>query len=367
MLVLRHYPSEHYGTIFNTRTGLFVRLEEPGHAEPFWAEHGPELLDISITSWCDRGCSSCYRGASPTGIHMSVGDYELIMRQARRMHVAQVALGGGNPNQHPCFAEILRLTRSQYGIVPSYSTNGRGLTRQVLEATREYCGAVAVSAYEPYRETAEAIARLQDHQIKTTVHYVLSTRSLATAGQWLRSPPQFLVQAGSVVFLAYKAVGRGANKALLLHDADDLRRFFELACGRETALRVGFDSCLAPAIASYTSVSPTSYDACEAARFSMFISEDMRAYPCSFMAADHAGQPLNSGNMAEVWCDGKLFQHVRNRLQASTCSGCEHTHVCLGGCPVFPKLAVCSRGQRSGPKEGPACSSQSAPTQGYTG
>jgi MoaA/NifB/PqqE/SkfB family radical SAM enzyme len=56
------------------------------------------------------------------------------------MHAFQVALGGGNPNQHPDFIEILRLTREDYGIVPNYTTNGRGLSDTVLEATRRYCG-----------------------------------------------------------------------------------------------------------------------------------------------------------------------------------------------------------------------------------
>jgi molybdenum cofactor biosynthesis enzyme MoaA len=25
------------------------------------SHHGPELIDISITNWCDKGCSFCYK------------------------------------------------------------------------------------------------------------------------------------------------------------------------------------------------------------------------------------------------------------------------------------------------------------------
>jgi radical SAM protein with 4Fe4S-binding SPASM domain len=76
--------------------------------------------------------------------HISLSDYEEIIRQAQSLHVFQVALGGGNPNQHPQFPEILRLTREKYGIVPNYTTNVRGRTPLVIEATAKYCGAVAV-------------------------------------------------------------------------------------------------------------------------------------------------------------------------------------------------------------------------------
>lgn len=46
-LIIREYPEQHYKTLFNQRTGFFMRLEDDGYPEPFWAEEGPELLDIS--------------------------------------------------------------------------------------------------------------------------------------------------------------------------------------------------------------------------------------------------------------------------------------------------------------------------------
>lgn len=45
-LIIREYPEQHYKTLFNQRTGFFMRLEDDGYPEPFWAEEGPELLDI---------------------------------------------------------------------------------------------------------------------------------------------------------------------------------------------------------------------------------------------------------------------------------------------------------------------------------
>ena len=116
----RHFERQHYSVIFDTHSGFFARAEDAGWPEPSWAESGPELMDIGITNWCDRGCECCYRRSHPNGVHMEVSDYRTVVRQAARLGVLQVALGGGNPNQHPCFAEIVACTRDEYGIVPSY-------------------------------------------------------------------------------------------------------------------------------------------------------------------------------------------------------------------------------------------------------
>ncbi len=97
----QHYPDEHYLTLFNPETGFFVRAEEHGYGEPFCSAQGPEMIDISITNWCSRECQVCYRGASRSGVHMSLRDYETVVRQAARLGTMQVALGGGNPNEHP--------------------------------------------------------------------------------------------------------------------------------------------------------------------------------------------------------------------------------------------------------------------------
>lgn len=190
--IVEHFARDHYTAIFNPNSGFFARMEDAGHDDPFWAEHGPELLDIAVTNWCDRGCYFCYRKSDQSGSHMLLQDYEEIIRQARSLYVFQVALGGGNPNQHPQFVEMLRLTREKYGIVPNYTTNGRGLTERVIHATTKYCGAVAVSAYHPYQETAGAVELLWSRGITTNLHFILTSKTVDTAIEWLNTPPDFL-------------------------------------------------------------------------------------------------------------------------------------------------------------------------------
>ncbi|OUL23048.1 radical SAM/SPASM domain-containing protein [Nostoc sp. RF31YmG] len=341
-LVIKHFKEQHYSTFFNPNTGFFARIEEPEHDEPFWSWHGPELLDISITNWCDKGCALCYRKSDESGHHMSVEDYEEVIRQAQQMHVFQVALGGGNPNQHPNFCEILCLTREKYGIVPNYTTNGRGLTGDVLEATKKYCGAVAVSAYSPYKETQEAIDVLLSYGIKTNIHFILSSESINTAIDWFEKPPSFLNKINALIFLNYKPVGRYYSHKLLLKNSNRVKEFFQLATEKKHSFKIGFDTCTVTGIARFTKTPDICYEGCDAGRFSMFVSEDMKMYPCSFMVeAGYEGVPIVESNMKDFWQNGEPFQRIRNQLGSGGCVGCQKASLCLGGCPLFPEINLC--------------------------
>lgn len=341
-MLVSHHKKQHYSTFFNPNTGFFARVEAPGYEEPFWSWDGPELMDISITNWCDKGCALCYRKSDESGRHMSLANYEIIIKQARQMNVLQVALGGGNPNQHPDFCEILRLTVEKYGIVPNYTTNGRGLTDTVLEATQKHCGAVAVSAYYPYVETRDAINLLKKFRIKTNIHFILSNQSIDTAISWLNHPPDFLSNINALIFLNYKPIGRYSNEKLLLKHSPRVEEFFSLATDRKHKFRIGFDTCTVTGIARYTQTSPITYEGCDAGRFSMFVSEDMRVYPCSFMVeAGYEGALLEEKSLIEIWKEHQSFRKIRTDHQSGSCSTCQTPDLCLSGCPLFPEINLC--------------------------
>lgn len=339
--ILRHYIREHYRVLFDRESGLFIRFEEEGYPEPFWSQHGPELLDISITNWCDRCCSFCYRKSNLEGAHMALEDYELIMQQAQEIGVLQVALGGGNPNQHPDFIKILSLTRQKYDIVPSYTTNGRGLSKEVLEASKENCGAVALSAYEPYDEFRRALDLLLRYTIKTNVHFLVTNKTIDRAITWLQNVPHYLNAVNAVIFLNYKPMGREQNYSLLLNRSHNLRGFFKLASAKEYPFKIGFDSCSISGIVKYMDVNPMFYEACEAARFSAFVSENLTMLPCSFMCDCKQQPALRDARMVDIWQNSTLFRGMRNKLAHNNCKSCEYTSSCLGGCPLTPDINLC--------------------------
>ncbi|MCK9591229.1 MAG: radical SAM protein [Methanoregula sp.] len=340
ILIHKQFPKQHYFTLFNPKTGFFLRMEDPGFLSPYWSECGPELLDISITRWCDKGCPRCYRESNTAGKHMSINNYRYLLDQVKKMPVNQIALGGGNPNQHPDFCEILQVTRQEYGIVPSYTSNGRGLTQEILDSSREYCGAVAISAYPPYNELENAIEKLTSNGIKTNIHFVLDKDSISTAINWMKAPLAFLSIVNAIIFLNYKPLGRIEKTVGRLNESDKLKLFFD-EIQKNHSFKIGFDSCCVSGLATYTETSPLFYDGCDAGRFSMFISEDMKAYPCSFMIHENRGYDLKKHRIIDVWKKGKEFKNIRERKWNNKCNNCSKKQICLGGCPNWNSINLC--------------------------
>ena len=273
---------------------------------------------------------------------MALADYDDLLMQAAKLHVFQIALGGGNPNQHPNFPVLLRRARVDYGIVPNYTTNGRGLAPAVLQATRKYCGAVAVSAYAPYAETEVAVKKLLDAGVTTNIHFVLNVRTFETAINWLREPPPLLEGVAAVVFLNYKPVGRRADTSLLVRPGTRLDEFFQLATAPGLGFKVGFDSCMITGLAPTARAHRVSLEGCDAGRFSLFVSEKMEVYPCSFMVeAGYQGVSLRSSSLADIWRTHSMFEGIRRHHAKGGCGECTSRSECLGGCPIFPEMNLC--------------------------
>ncbi len=340
-IILKHHKSQNYFVYFNQKTGLFLRAEQKGSTAPFWAESGPELLDISITNKCDNKCRICYRNISSNGYHMPLVDYINILEEAQKMGVLQIALGGGNPNQHPDFIRILEATR-RFNIVPSYTTNGEGLTQDILLSTQKYCGAVAVTIYPFHKSSIRAIKLLEKYNVKTNLHFVLTKESIVKAIAWLRSPPDFLNRINAIIFLNYKAVGRFKKERLLLSHSNKLKEFFKLVNSKKYNFKIGFDSCCISGIVKFTRANKKLIEACEAGRFSAFISEDMKIYPCSFLENQIEGINLRKNKFKDTWRHGISFTSIRSRIKENECKYCDSVDICLGGCPIFKNINLCN-------------------------
>lgn len=339
-LVFKRFETEQYTLFFNQESGFFARIEDLGVQEPAYSLHGPELLDVSITSYCQRGCSFCYRDSSISGFSMSLADYEYILCQAKECDVLQIALGGGNPNQHPNFCDILKMTKNDYDIVPSYTTNGDGLTDDIIFASKEYCGAVAISYYEPYDLFYKNLQKLLKNNIKTNIHFLLSAKTIKSAIDFLSTAGDNFKQLNAIIFLLYKPVGRG-NQNEILQDSSFLDEFFIQI--KKSRLKIGFDSCSIPGVINHLQYNSKFIEPCDAGHFSAFISEELLFYPCSFMEKYSEGINLRIFSMREAWRESKLFNSMRCKSRAGACKECKGFQDCKGGCYVFPEINLCEK------------------------
>ncbi len=344
-IVLINKKKSNYYYYFNKSNGLCIRSEHKGFEDPFWSFEGPELLDVSITNYCERECDFCYRDSSINGKHMNKDEFKVLMEYMKETDTYQIALGGGNPNQHPNFVEMLKLCRVKYGIVPSYTTNGDGLTDNILLASKKYCGAVAISYYEPYEKFSNALNQLLLYGIKTNIHFLLTSKTIKQAIKWLREPPKVLKDINAIVFLNYKPVGKKANNNLLLKNSSDsdIKQFFYLINKHDIKrFKIGFDSCTVSGIVENIDFNPNFIEACEAGRFSAFISENMILYPCSFMEQNIEGIDLVNISLKDAWLNSKDFQAIRNKIKFNVCKNyCNYEEFCKGGCPVFNEVNLC--------------------------
>lgn len=340
-------------TTFNPENGFSIRTDivdkDGNKTEPFMAT-GPELLDICITKYCPgplvdgvhKPCSYCYMNSVATDEHKSmylnVDEFRYILEQ-NKGDVFQVALGGGEPTTHPNFIEILRICKEEYDVIPNYTTNGINLTAEILEATKKYCGAVAVSLHD-VKQCANGMAKLINYGIKTNIHVVV-TKERATCKftkSLIESLPFVENKLNAVIFLLHKPVGRANinNQPTALEAEAFVKNILEW----KPKFKIGFDACFAPALVR-NKVDSTFFDYCDGGRFSGFVDWDMMMYPCSFASSNKRnGMSLRDHAFKEIW-NSKLFDGFRSQFK-TRCNGCADVKVCGGGCPLLSEIIPCS-------------------------
>lgn len=339
----------HFNEYFDKTNGNYVRSNIVKNCvdtglDPMMRSF-PSLIDIGIMGHCKNAqfCPvDCYQGRHK-GDNMSLEDYKSIIDQIKGCTM-QVALGGaGSPNEHENFKEIIEYTVANE-IIPNYTTSGIGLTDEMVEISKQ-CGAVAVSWYnQDY--TYSAIGEFVAAGIPTSIHFVLSNDSIDQALEWLNEPAHVPSGITAIVFLLYKPVGLGTAKNVLKYDDPKVKRFFELVSEKEYPFKIGFDSCTVPAILNMSpNIDVNSVDSCEGARFSCYITSDMKMLPCSFDNQDmRFAVDLRQMSIADAW-----YSHEFNKFRScytGSCPNCKDRLNCLGGCPIRREIVLCEREEK---------------------
>lgn len=339
MIIRRH--AEHYHFWGDTETGMTLRWGETLEHNPDLAPW-PELVDISISNYCSKGCEFCYRDSTTAGESMTVSDYEFVLDSLLSKtwgNVFQVALGGGEPLEHPQFLEILKTTVDR-GIVPNFTTNGLGITKKVAHAIKGLVGAIAISTSSLHKVDFEKVKILVENGIKTNLHYVLSDESIDEAIDILKGKfNEVLEGVSGLIFLTYKPKGRADKESCLKKD-ERLMEFLSLVNQKECTTRIGFDACFVPALLLYTETNPDFVDSCECAFFSVYIDEKMNVKPCSF-SDNRFCYNLKDYTFEDIW--NEKFCEYRNLItNREVCKNkCKNIHNCRGNCVYFKEINYC--------------------------
>lgn len=329
------------------RSGIIVDGKDTG-IDPFMASF-PELLDIGIMGHCIHGKSGlcmkagveCYQdGLHSNNKNMKVSDFRKIAKQCKN-RTYQFALGGcGDPDQHENFEEILKICE-EYNIVPNFTTSGLGMNKKIAGLCKQYCGAVAVSWYRS-DYTIKAIETLIQEGIKTNIHYVLSKDSIREAIDRLKNK-SFPKGINAVVFLLHKPVGLGSAEKVISLEIEEFMEFIRYVSEEQLEYKVGFDSCTVPMFVNHSgNIDLTSLDTCEGARWSAYITADMKMLPCSFDNQEQKwAVDLRINTIKEAW-ESARFEEFREHFRIS-CPACDKKQNCMGGCPIRPEVVLCAK------------------------
>lgn len=342
-------------SFFNLKNGFYFRSNvmqgsQKTEEDPFMGSY-PSLLDIGIMGTCLHGKKGlciksgveCYQsGLIKSEKDMSLADFTSIIEQIRG-RVFQVALGGrGDPNKHANFREILEICRKNY-VIPNYTTSGYDLTDEEVEITKKSVGAVAVSEYKT-PHTLRAIEKFVAAGVKTNLHYVIGQHSIQEVLARLETG-DFYPGLNAIIFLLHKPVGLGKDRNIL--DLGSMQKLLHYVDTKKFSFKVGFDACCVPGIVNFSkNINPASIDTCEAARFSAYISADMKMLPCSFDIEDQRWSfDLRHGSVSEAW-NSLSFDNFRQSLRNS-CSSCATRANCMGGCPIKGNIVLCDKPEKN--------------------
>jgi MoaA/NifB/PqqE/SkfB family radical SAM enzyme len=339
MKVRRH--SKNYNFYGDTETGITMRWGNLINTNPEYAPW-PELADISISNHCTKGCEFCYKGSTDNNSFMSVEEYEYVLSSLQSEkwgNVFQVALGGGEPLEHPNFTEIIKKTYER-GIVANFTTNGIHLEENIVNSIKNKVGAVAISVNKIQELNASKIKILTDAGIKTNIHFVLDNKSIHEAIEILKGTYNDLLnKINGVIFLTYKPAGRATIENCLAMD-DSLTEFTSLIENNTCTARIGFDACFVPVLMKYTNVNVDYIDSCECGFFSIYIDEELNVKPCSFANNDKFTFNLKDNDMREIW--EQKYDVLRKEVIMNSCiNECNNKINCRGKCSYFDTLSFC--------------------------
>ncbi len=350
-------------------SGMHVRVVDvhPPEDPLEWFLLAPIDVFMEITYRCNLRCIHCYASASHAGSEeMSTGEILDVLREASRLGVFRVAIGGGEPLLRDDFIDIVKGAVAE-GLWVDFSTNGFYLSEEVLDELSRVgvrwlqvsldgsCEHVhdAVRGEGSFKRALEAIVLSKEKGFTVAVRTTVSRVNLRDLGNILRLLGGIGVDAWSVARLL--PAGRALGNRWLIVDENDIRREVEGLRPEGKPRIVGLSRPVRAVVGSGN----TKF-MCPAGFSSLTITPTGLVKPCSFFPDAFNAGSLRRKSLEETWYEGEIFKDLRKLRRFNMSEPCRSCRLdCDGGCraaaltvygridapdPLCPRVGWLSRG-----------------------
>lgn len=163
----------------------------------------PTSMDVKITNKCDLGCSFCHENSVPNGVH---GNLLAFLKLVKELPAGtELALGGGNPLEHPDLAEFLSECQ-QIGIIVNMTVNQEHFKRNIdylnllIKSKRIHGLGISISESFDF----SLLEHIENYS-NIVFHVIAGIQNISILDKIKESPVK------KVLILGYKTVGRGVE------------------------------------------------------------------------------------------------------------------------------------------------------------
>jgi hypothetical protein len=233
-----------YMVVFDRSNGNKMRMSG-AEAPPYVKSLVPELVDLKITDYCAQGCNFCYQSSTKKGKHGKFAVIEETIDMLSDLGVFEIALGGGEPTDHPDFVDIIRHIKKRDMVANFTTLSDRWLSDpRMVTAVQENVGAIGVScASAKGLELVEDISnKLNDRwdRVKVMAQHVVGAQPLWVTAEFMN---EAFAKKIPVLLLGYKEVGFG--KKFTRHDTgQDVPFYLRMAVNNVPDASLSVDTAL---------------------------------------------------------------------------------------------------------------------------
>jgi hypothetical protein len=232
----------HSYTNGNTRVELYDDGTKIRHYEGKPLVVHPESLDVKITDYCDGKCSYCHEKSTVNGKHGDLAKLEEVLSVLPPG--VEIAIGGGNPLEHPLLLGFLMKLKSR-GLVANMTVNQKHVVSH-QHALYNLVGSHLIHgigiSYQSQKDIEYTVPLMKDNNL--VFHMIMGINTM----QDVEDCYNFCRAHGKpckILILGYKSYGFGLNHLLKNKQIEDNKYQWYIGIARffkKNGMTISFDN-----------------------------------------------------------------------------------------------------------------------------